>query len=107
MNKEDFLKMMVQDIETLNEPEKSLYRDVIECMDIALSQMPKSFEVDSSKNVKDAYGAIEKFAREHKRKAIGPFESAEILAQYLGSTYVRATKKYSSQEVKVSLEDFL
>lgn len=108
MKKQDFLKMMVQDNETEKPGQKELYADVIECMDIALSQMPDDFEVDNNKNVKDAYAEIEKFARANSRKAVGPFESAEIIAKYLGATYIRATKKYSSMPTaKVSLEDFL
>lgn len=108
MKKEEFLKMMVQDNETEKEPLKSLHADVIECMDIALSQESHDFEVDNNKNVKDAYKEIESFAKKNNRKSVGPFESAEIIAKYLGANYVRATKKYgSTPKAKVSLEDFL
>ncbi len=108
MKKQDFLKMMVQDNETEKPGQKELYADIIECMDIALSQMPDDFEIDNNKNVKEAYAEIEKFAKENKRRSVGPFESAEIIAKYLGATYIRASRKYATEATtKVSLEDFL
>lgn len=108
MRKQDFLKMLVQDNETEDVKVKALYSDVIECIDIALSQMPDDFEIDNNKNTKDAFKEIENFAKKNNRRAVGPFESAEILAKYLGATYVRATQKYASApQTMVSLEDFL
>lgn len=60
MRKDEFLKMMVEDVETQSEPKKSLYMDVIECMDIALSQSPDSFDVPPDKTVSGAFELIEK-----------------------------------------------
>ncbi len=108
MNKNEFLKMMFEDIATESEPKKSLYTDVIECMDIALSQTPITFDVPSDKTVKGAFELIEKTAKERQKNGtacVGPFEAAEILAEYLGTTYERASKRYSS--TPVNIEDFI
>lgn len=109
MRKDEFLQMMWQDIETESEPQKSLYADVIECMDLALSQSPDTFEVASDKTVKDAFALIEKRAKERQKNGmacVGPFESAEILAEYLGTKYERASKRLAKKK-KVSLGDFI
>lgn len=108
MRKDEFLKMMVEDVETQSEPKKSLYMDVIECMDIALSQSPDSFDVSSDKTVSGAFELIEKRGKERQKNGtacVGPFEAVEIIAEYLGAKYERASKRYS--QVKVNIEDFI
>lgn len=107
MRKDEFLKMMWQDNETESEPKKTLYADVIECMDIALSQSPDTFEVPSDRTTADAYAAVEKYAREKKLQSIGPFQSAELIAGYLGTKYERPSKRLEAVKAKVNLEDFL
>lgn len=109
MRKDDFLQMMWQDNETESEPMKTLYADIIECMDIALSQSPDTLEIASEKTVKGAYELIEKRARERQKSGkacVGPFEAAEIIAEYLGTKYERASKRLAKKK-KVSLEDFI
>lgn len=109
MKKDDFLQMMWQDNETESEPNKTLYADVIECMDIALSQSSDTYEVPENKTVKEAYALIEKRGKESKARCVGPFEAAEILAEYLGTKYVRPSRKLQTavQKAKINLEDFL
>lgn len=116
MRKDEFLRMMVQDNETESDPnKKALYADVIECMDIALSQSPATFDIPSDKTLKGAFELIEKRGRELKKMGsvlmgaytcVGPFEAAEIIAEYLGAKYERATKKYAKPP-KVNLDDLL
>ena len=108
MIKDEFLKMMYEDIATESEPKKSLYMDVIECMDIALSQSPSSFDVPAEKTVNGAFELIEKRGKERQKNGvacIGPFEAAEIIAEYLGSKYERASKRLAHSTVNI--EDFI
>ncbi len=107
MRKDEFLRMMVQDNET--EPDKNkkaLYADVIECMDIALSQSPADTGIADDKTAEGAYKTVEEFARKNNRKSVGPFESAELIAEYLGVKYERAIKKYANPPT-VNLDDLL
>ncbi len=108
MKKDEFLKMMFDDIATETEPQKSLYTDVIECMDIALSQTPAAFDVPADKTVKGAFELIEKRGKERQKNGIacvGPFEAAEIIAEYLGAKYVCASKRFG--RTTVNIEDFI
>ncbi len=106
MRKDEFLRMMVQDNETVSDPQKSLYADVIECMDIALSQSPADTVIADDKTAEGAYKTVEEFARKNNRKSVGPFESTEIIAEYLGVKYERATKKFAKAPT-VNLDDLL
>ena len=109
MRKDDFLQMMWQDIETESEPTKTLYADVIECMDLALSQSPDTFEIAGDKTVKGAFELIQKRGKERQKNGmacVGPFEAAELIADYLGTKYERASKRLAKKK-KVSLEDFI
>lgn len=108
MNKNEFLQMMWQDNETEQEPKKTLHADVIECMYLALSQSPDILEVPHDKTVAGAYALIEKRAKEKKAQCVGPFEAAEIIAEYLGTKYERPSKCLSSMPAtKVNLDDFM
>ncbi len=107
--KDEFLKMMSQDIATESELMKSIYIDVIECMDIALSQSPATFDVPSDQTVKGAYELIQNRAKARQKNGVacvGPFEAAEIIAEYLGAKYERASKRYGIVGT-VNLEDFI
>ena len=107
MRKDEFLRMMVQDNETeSNKNKKALHADVIECMDIALSQSPADTEIAADKTTEGAYTVVEEFARKNNRTSVGPFESVELIAQYLGVNYERATKKYAKSPT-VNLDDLL
>lgn len=106
MRKDEFLTMMWQDNETQQEPTKTLHADVIECMDIALSQTPDTFEIPADKTAAGAYALIEKRGRESKARCVGPFEAAEIIAEYLGTKYVRPSKRFAAAPT-VNLDDFM
>ncbi len=109
MLKDEFLKMMSQDIATESEPMKSVYADVIDCMDIVLSQSPATFDIPSDKTVKGAYELIQNRAKARQKNGVacvGPFEVAEIIAKYLGAKYERASKRYGIAGT-VNIEDFI
>lgn len=110
MKKIEYLDMLVA--ENTEGENKGLYADVIDCIDIALSQEDDDFEVkDTSKGLKDFYDMLESKARKDKLKCIGPFQAAEIFAEALGAKYERLSKRMKEEPVKaikaVSLEDFL
>ncbi len=110
MRKDEFLKMMIEDIQTESEPKKSLYMDVIDCMDIALSQCSADFDVPHDKTVKGAFELIERRGKERQKQGVacvGPFEAAEIIAEYLGAKYERVSKRYITPKKTVKLEDFI
>ena len=108
MNKTEFIKMMVQDNETQSDKgKKALYADVIDCMEIALSQSPEAVEIDSAKNLKDAFAIIQKEGQSAPGRCCGPFRAAELLAEYLGVKYVRASKKFAPEAAIKNLEDFM
>lgn len=107
MKKSEFLQMMWSDNETEQEPKKTIYTDVIECMDIALSQTPDTFDIPGDKTTAGAFALIEKRAKEKKANCVGPFESAEIIAEYLGTKYVRPSKRLAAQASPVNIDDFM
>lgn len=107
MKAQEFLQMMWQDNETEKDPQKTIYADVIECMYLALSQSPATFEVPANKTLKEAYGLIEKRAKEKKAQCVGPFEAAEILAEWMGTKYERPSKKLTATPATVNLDDFM
>ncbi len=108
MKKDEFIAMMWQDIETEKDAKKSLLSDVIDCMDIALSQSPADFDVPADKTVEGAWELIQKRGREKKAQCVGPFEAAEIIAEYLGTKYERASKRLAVKPaVSVNLDDFI
>lgn len=106
MKKNDYIKMLIDE----NTADKQkLYSDVIDCLDIALSQEADDFEIaDTSLGLNELYKMIEKRAKETKTNCVGPFEAAELFAQHFGAKYVRLSKRISSPQTKlVNLEDFL
>lgn len=110
MKKIEYLDMLVS--ENTEGENKGLYADVIDCIDIALSQEDDDFEVkDTSKGLKEFYKMLEDKARKESLKCIGPFQAAEIFAEALGAKYERLSKRMKEEPVKafkaVSLEDFL
>lgn len=112
MKKQEFLQMMLQDNETEQEPKKTLFADVIDCMDIALSQTPDTFEISADKTLQGAWALIEKRGNEKRSgnntPCVGPFEAAEIIAEYLGTKYERASKRLAVKPaVSVNLDDFI
>ncbi len=111
MNKQEYIEMLCQDNETQREPIKTLYADVIDCVDISLSQMPSSFEIGNQLSLQDLYKLMENKARElHDTNdgvtSVGPFMAAELFANAFGAEYQRASRRITSQPVKRNLEDF-
>ena len=113
MKKNEYIEMLIQDNETESKEFKGLYDDVIDCTDIALSQEPDTFEVDSKIGLTELLKIISdegvKRSRENKCVgSVGPFEAAELIAKKLGATYTRPSRRSRSQAsaVKVNLEDF-
>lgn len=107
MRKDEYIDLLIKDNRTSGDRQK-LYADVIDCTDIALSQMPSDFEVDSAIGLKELFADIEKAGRASPNRCVGPFEAAEIIAKKLGATYVRASmrKEQTGNDI-VRLEDLL
>lgn len=114
MKKYDYLEMLLKE----NEAEvnkKELYFDVIDCTDIALSQTPEDFEIDNNVTVKDLFSVIEEEGRNSSNNCVGPFQAAVLIAERLGTKYVRPSERYKEKKVHsntqskkhISLEDFL
>lgn len=110
MKKQAFLTMMIQDVSAMPDNKKRNLAEIIDCMEIALSQTGESTDIDPHKNAEEACALIEKYAKEEfdkdrSIKFIGPFEAAEkVLAPYLGVTYVRTSRKVDSL---IDLNDFI
>lgn len=107
MKKNDYIEMLIA--ENTDEKKKKLYSDVIDCVDIALSQEPDSFKIkDSSIGLPELFGMIESAARNGKCNCVGPFEAAEMFAAKFGAKYVRASRRGIAINpiAIVKLEDF-
>lgn len=108
MKKHEYIQLLITDNETSGD-KKALFNDVIDCVDIALSQTANDFEIDSSIGLEALFAEIEKKAREGKKNGVscvGPFEAAELIAKKLGTKYERITHKAASNNGIVNLEDF-
>lgn len=108
MNKHEYIQLLITDNETSGD-KKAIYNDVIDCVDIALSQTSNDFEIDSSIGLEELFAEIEKKAKENQKNnigCVGPFEAAELIAKNLGTKYERITHKAASNNGIVNLEDF-
>lgn len=83
MNKAEFIKMLRQDNETMSEPKKTLFNQVIECTVIALLDEDDDFEVDAKITIEDLWGLIEKKGSASPAHCVGPFEAADLIAEHL------------------------
>ena len=85
MKKVDFITMLKQDNETLSEPKKSLYAQVIDCTVIALLDEPMDFEVDPKITCESLFALILERAKKKdaRQGCVGPFEAADMIAEYL------------------------
>lgn len=104
MKKNEYIKLLLKDNETSGAKQK-LFADVIDCTEIALSQTPDNFEIDSTIGLEKLFKAIEDTGRKSPNHCVGPFEAAEIIAKLLGTTYIRASRR--KEQKIVNLEDFL
>lgn len=108
MKKHEYIQLLITDNETSGD-KKALFNDVIDCVDIALSQTPNDFEIDSSIGLEALFTEIEKKAKENQKNnigCVGPFEAAELIAKKLGTKYERITRKAACNNGIVNLEDF-
>lgn len=106
MRKSEYIEMLIQ--ENNEEKTKKLYGDVIDCIDIALSQENADFEIkDTSLGLADFYKMLETKAKTNKVNCVGPFEAAEMFAEKLGARYTRLSKRTPAPKAKVNLEDFI
>lgn len=108
MRKQEYIQLLITDNETSGE-RHAIFNDVIDCVDIALSQTPSDFEIDASIGLEKLFGAIEKAARKHAKNgcgSVGPFEAAELIAQMLGTQYQRITQKAAKNNGIIDLEEF-
>lgn len=107
MKKNEFIEMLLQ--ENTESPMQKLYNDVIDCVDIALSQEPDTFEIaDTSAGLADLFGIIETTAKKAKCTCVGPFEAAELFAKKFGAKYVRPSRRAAGTTPGiVNLADFL
>ncbi len=86
---------------------KGLYDDVIDCTEMALSQAPAGFEVESNVGLEELFLIIEQHAHAHNLGCVGPFQAAELIAAKLGTKYVRASRRLIGSTGIVSLEDLI
>lgn len=107
MRRNEYIEMLLA--ENTEGAKQSLYADVIDCLDIALSQEADDFEVDSSVGLADLFKLIETEAKEKKANCIGPFEAAELFAKRFGAKYERLSRRASlpSSSGILNLEDFI
>lgn len=108
MKKHEYIQLLITDNET-NGDKKALYNDVIDCVDIALSQTSNDFDIDSSIGLEALFAEIENKAKENQKNnvgCVGPFEAAELIAIKLGTKYERITRKAARNSGIVNLEDF-
>lgn len=108
MKKHEYIQLLITDNETSGD-KKEIYNDVIDCVDIALSQTANDFDIDGSIGLESLFAEIEKKAKENQKNnvgCVGPFEAAELIAKKLGTKYERITCKAASNNGIVSLEDF-
>lgn len=108
MKKAEYIQLLITDNETSGD-KKAIYNDVIDCVDIALSQTPNDFELDGSIGLETLFAEIEKKAKENQKNnigCVGPFEAAELIAAKLGTKYERITRKAAQNNGIVNLEDF-
>jgi hypothetical protein len=103
MKKNEYIQMLITDNQTTCDKQK-LYFDVIDCTEIGLSQVSSDFEVDRSIGLEDLFKIIEDAGRKNKNNCVGPFEAAELIAEKLGTKYVRTSKRNAGI---VNLEEFL
>lgn len=104
MKKLEYLQMLVE--ENTDKKTQALYNDIIDAVDIALSQMPDDFEVQNTKlGADDFYKVLQTEAQKLMAKqtdkkvpvCIGPFTAAELFAPMLGAHYQRATDRFKKK----------
>lgn len=106
MKRNEYIDLLIKDNQTTGDKQK-LYADLIDCTDIALSQAPFDFEVDSEIGLEALFEVIEDQGKKSHCHCVGPFEAAELIAKKLGTTYVRASARALAPDNIIKLEDLL
>ncbi len=109
MNRSEYIKLLLVDNETASGNQKQINNDIIDCVEIALSQTSDDTEINDGLGLHDFWRDIEEVGR--VKKCVGPFQAAEIIAKRLGVSYVRATTRFEKAKVEnpapvVELGDF-
>ena len=108
MKKAEYIRMLTADNATAAEPQKEMNEAIIDCVDIALSQMPEGFEVkDMGAGIADFWAMIQKEGRASVAHCCSPIRAAELIAERLGAKYERASVRYANKPAVKRLEDFL
>jgi len=108
MRKAEYLELLWTDNETSEMIEKERNEAIIDCVEIALSQMPSSFEVDGSKGLKEFYAAITAEGRKRKSGCVSPLRAAELIAEMLGAKFEREKRRNrKASPATIDLEEFL
>ncbi|MBR2022215.1 MAG: hypothetical protein IJ997_00840 [Mycoplasmataceae bacterium] len=101
MTKEFYLNKLLDEL-SCEDKNRKLYSDILDVVDIALSQECDNFEISSPLTFVELYKIIENYSKENKLKCVGPFEAAELFSKKFNSNY----KRYSKRLI-INLEDFL
>lgn len=108
MKKDEYIRMLLQDNATAAEPQKEINDTIIDCVDIALSQMPANFEIEDTQiGLSDFWSLIQKEGRSASGHCVSPLRAAELIAEKLGAKFERASRRYGGKPAVRSLEDFL
>ena len=122
MKKDEYLSMLIKDNITADGYRHEINEAIIDCVDIALSQMPSSFEIrDTSVGLAEFEELIAAEAEKEKDKIISkdktvrrslmvccsPLRAAELIAEKLGAKFERASRRLGGAHSVKSLEDFL
>lgn len=108
MRKDEYIRMLFDDNATAGGAQKEINEAIIDCADIALSQMPEDFEIeDTSVGLHEFWNAIAAEATDKKHKgleahgrrcvAVSPLRAAEIIAEMLGAKFERASRRLAAK----------
>lgn len=89
MKRDEYLKMLLQDVEGEKDKEKELHEAVLECTAEAVSQISPDHELDAKIGLPELWEEILKEGKASKAQCVSPFRAAEIIAAKLGVQYVR------------------
>lgn len=108
MRRDEYIRMLLADNATAGGARKEINEAIIDCADIALSQMPETFEIENtSVGLHEFWNAIAAEAtdkkreglEEHRRRcvAVSPLRAAEIIAEMLGAKFERASRRLAAK----------
>ena len=108
MKKDEYLSMLIKDNITAGGYQHEINEAIIDCVDIALSQMPASFEIqDTSIGLAEFWEIIQKEGKKSAAHCCSPLRAAELIAEKLGAKFERASRRLGGARSVKNLEDFL